>query len=648
MACSFKSLKKFQKFKSLPNMLIIQKITKHLFTITSSNKGDNEMNSNARIIAYIVFLASLMLPTMPVSQDVSGGVLPDFDLEIDDALIFINPETRIGGFTVTITNVAVDATITVELRIEASGFLISPGFSTVSVPPASSRTVNAAIVAPYYSPAQIVRANAFAEITHVNGVPASGVKNRAVGAAVILPRFHDVTPSITNISLGRGEIKSEGILFNNSGNSVDYIALEFLDLDGTVWAYPQVDYMMVEAGQIMDYPIIVRASGKAPREIHTFRYRIYPITDPSSAEEGELNILVVDEDSTAHGNSPFWGGGILMVGGLAALAVSHQIARGIRNGGQGHRKGRPTWVAGMAFLLLTMAMFFPTAEGFNGTITSDGNGTADPSPMTDEDLAIYTNWITLESSDATEQLVEVMADAQPAIMSYNRFQRVPAGSMTSFPIHMIVPKESEAREYPVMVYAETIEREGVEIDDGNGQTIHYLVTGSAYSFPLIDPLGDTFAVMKEGKMASFTIDVVNWGNANDTLNTSLLVVEGPDDLVDTVIAEGGSPLDSHGYVRELVMVKTTDEVQVLKYEARGSHTDQPVAGCTIVIVPEEKDDDTVGLGDPVVIGAIISGVAVIVIVVFLVVIRKMKGPQNEEDEEEGDDGTDGERGNEEE
>lgn len=602
------------------------------------------MNSNARIIMYIAFLAGLMLPTMPVSQDVSGGVLPDFDLEIDDALIFIDPETHVGDFTVTITNVAVDATITVDLSIEAPGFLVSPGDTTVTVPPASSRTVNAAIVAPYYSPAQIGRVSAFAEITHVNGVTASGVKNRAVGAAVILPRFHDVTPSITNITLGQGEIKSEGILFNNSGNSVDYIALEFLDSDGTVWAYPQMDYMMVEAGRITEYPIIVRASGKAPREVHTFRYRIYPITDPSSAEEGELNILVVDEDTTVQGNSPSWGGGLLLAGGIAGLAVNHWISRGVRNGGQGHRKGRPTWVAGMAFLLLTMAMFSPSAEGFSGTVTSDGNGTVDPSPMTHEDLAIYTNWITLESSDATEQLVEVRADAQPAIMSYNRFQRVPAGSMTSFPIHMIVPKESEAREYPVSVFVQTIEREGVAVDDGNSVLMDYSVNGSAYSFPLIEPFGDTFAVVKEGKTASFTIDVVNWGNANDTLNTSLLVVEGPDDLVDTVIAEGGSPLDSRRVVRELVMVKTTDEIQVLKYEAQGSHTDQPVAGCTIVIVPEEEDEDDLDLGDPVVMGGIIAGGALIIIVIFLVVLRRRKNSGEGEDEEEDLDGYDVEGG----
>ena len=602
------------------------------------------MNSNARIIMYIAFLAGLMLPTMPVSQDVSGGVLPDFDLEIDDALIFIDPETHVGDFTVTITNVAVDATITVDLSIEAPGFLVSPGDTTVTVPPASSRTVNAAIVAPYYSPAQIGRVSAFAEITHVNGVTASGVKNRAVGAAVILPRFHDVTPSITNITLGQGEIKSEGILFNNSGNSVDYIALEFLDSDGTVWAYPQMDYMMVEAGRITEYPIIVRASGKAPREVHTFRYRIYPITDPSSAEEGELNILVVDEDTTVQGNSPSWGGGLLLAGGIAGLAVNHWISRGVRNGGQGHRKGRPTWVAGMAFLLLTMAMFSPSAEGFSGTVTSDGNGTVDPSPMTHEDLAIYTNWITLESSDATEQLVEVRADAQPAIMSYNRFQRVPAGSMTSFPIHMIVPKESEAREYPVSVFVQTIEREGVAVDDGNSVLMDYSVNGSAYSFPLIEPFGDTFAVVKEGKTASFTIDVVNLGNANDTLNTSLLVVEGPDDLVDTVIAEGGSPLDSRRVVRELVMVKTTDEIQVLKYEAQGSHTDQPVAGCTIVIVPEEEDEDDLDLGDPVVMGGIIAGGALIIIVIFLVVLRRRKNSGEGEDEEEDLDGYDVEGG----
>ena len=602
------------------------------------------MNSNARIIMYIAFLAGLMLPTMPVSQDVSGGVLPDFDLEIDDALIFIDPETHVGDFTVTITNVAVDATITVDLSIEAPGFLVSPGDTTVTVPPASSRTVNAAIVAPYYSPAQIGRVSAFAEITHVNGVTASGVKNRAVGAAVILPRFHDVTPSITNITLGQGEIKSEGILFNNSGNSVDYIALEFLDSDGTVWAYPQMDYMMVEAGRITEYPIIVRASGKAPREVHTFRYRIYPITDPSSAEEGELNILVVDEDTTVQGNSPSWGGGLLLAGGIAGLAVNHWISRGVRNGGQGHRKGRPTWVAGMAFLLLTMAMFSPSAEGFSGTVTSDGNGTVDPSPMTHEDLAIYTNWITLESSDATEQLVEVRADAQPAIMSYNRFQRVPAGSMTSFPIHMIVPKESEAREYPVSVFVQTIEREGVAVDDGNSVLMDYSVNGSAYSFPLIEPFGDTFAVVKEGKTASFTIDVVNLGNANDTLNTSLLVVEGPDDLVDTVIAEGGSPLDSRRVVRVLVMVTTTDEIQVLKYEAQGSHTDQPVAGCTIVIVPEEEDEDDLDLGDPVVMGGIIAGGALIIIVIFLVVLRRRKNSGEGEDEEEDLDGYDVEGG----
>ena len=136
---------------------------------------------------------------------------------------------------------------------------------------------------------------------------------------------------------------------------------------------------------------------------------------------------------------------------------------------------------------------------------------------------------------------------------------------------------------------------------------------------------------KEGSVALFAIDVVNWGNANDTLNASLTLIEGS---VDPGLPQKDFIFDSHYYHKNVLEMKVTDEVQILKYQVRGSINDDPVAGCTIVIAPVDEDDGAVDLGDPIFVGGMLVGVAIIVVVVFLLVSRKRKGTPDGDNEDD--------------
>jgi len=567
-------------------------------------------------------------------METKGGVLPDFDLEIDDSIVFINSTTYLGQFTITVTNVAVDATIRVRITIDAPGMMVSPEDATISVGPASSRTVNAAIAATYSSPARIGGVHVFAEITHVNGVPFGGVKERDVSAAVILLRNHNITPSYTNITLGQGETKSEGVLVNNSGNAIDYIALEFMNNDDQVQAYPQVDYLRVEAGQLIEYPVIVTASEKASKDIHTIPYHVYSLADSASEEEGELNILVVDEKTTVEEDRIGTDGrvmmGILVVVMILSLMVLSLLP------GQQNRRYPSQMVASMVILLL-LGLIPGSAAGFSGDVTVGDGGSVDPSPITQDQLAITTHWITLSSNDETEQVVEISVDSPFAINSYNRFQRISPMGSTSFPIHTIVPKESAFSNHLVSVEVRTVEREGVEVEDGSSVTAGYSVLAQAYSLPLIEPLGDTFFEGGKGDKATLGFRVVNGGNARDSLNVSIDVSQGDGDSIDHDFMNGGEEVEIGAYFQEEVRVKITDsidDVQVLRFYVSGNMTTEPVAGGTILILPETEDEEKWELENPAFIGGAIA-VVVIIGAVFVVWSRKRKAVSDDDDEDEG-------------
>ena len=139
----------------------------------------------------LIILVNLIIVCVPSDSVVSGGILPDFDLEIDESIIYISPNTGIGQGTITITNVAIDASIRVRITVfPPPGMQASPESATVTVNPASTKTIPLAVAVSLGSPARIDSVLVFAEITHVNGSPASGVKERDTSAAVIIQRSH--------------------------------------------------------------------------------------------------------------------------------------------------------------------------------------------------------------------------------------------------------------------------------------------------------------------------------------------------------------------------------------------------------------------------------------------------------------------------
>ncbi len=547
-------------------------------------------------IALIVMICCGFIQTLPVEDsEVKGEVIPDFDLDVNDGLVIVNPDTNIGLFEIVVTNQCADS-LGIRIQISAAGYLASPGIQSINVGPYSSETVPGAIAALSSKPERTARAIVYASVTHVNGAPFDGVKERDSSALVILPRNHDINPGFLNVTVGKGEAKETTIWMNNTGNSVNYFAIEFFNGD-EVQAYPVVDYIRVEAGTEFYYPIIVTVSDNAPTSLHYIDYRIYSLADAGGGEEATVTVNVI-EDRTM-GSSGL--GELSMVGALVGVGMIFLILLVLFGSGSGvgnrwaiadrKRRRTPQGVLSVLLVILLVICAIPNGSAVNGIVV-DGNVDLDVSPATADNGCFGMVTVTLLNNEAFEQVARVTTEADVVSLGFNRYQRIPANGEKEFNLHVYAPKGTFAHHNVISINAQAVERGGVEWDDGNSHSAPLLIRVDPFSLPYLEPLTSVTIEAEEGKRTVLDFKGTNSGNRDDSMNITVESVSRTSGFTLGVSPETGE-IEQNGSLQYGVSIKQKNELKddfaIMKVFYHGCSEDGPVAGSTIIYY--QKNDE---------------------------------------------------------
>jgi hypothetical protein len=146
---------------------------------------ENKYRNASAIFMTILMLSSILMLYIPLEAE--GQAIPEIDAVVNPAQVTLDVSPRgtgIGQTSVTISNSAIDASVRVQVRVEAAGYQVSPAFATITVNPQSSKTIPIAVAAILRTSYRVVGATVFAEVTAVNGVPTSGVSEAQAGFIV--------------------------------------------------------------------------------------------------------------------------------------------------------------------------------------------------------------------------------------------------------------------------------------------------------------------------------------------------------------------------------------------------------------------------------------------------------------------------------
>ena len=186
-----------------------------------------------------IFMITLLLSSilmLYVPPEAEAQIVPEIDAVVTGGSVTLDVSPRgtgLGETSVTISNSALDATVRVQVTIDVAGFQVSPQFATVTVGPGLDKMIPVAVAATLRAPYRQVGATVFAEVTHVNGVPASGISNAQAGFFVQSKPYGKVIlesdKPFQKVSPGKEYPFKIKVL--NNGNAVDTFNLEILNKD---------------------------------------------------------------------------------------------------------------------------------------------------------------------------------------------------------------------------------------------------------------------------------------------------------------------------------------------------------------------------------------------------------------------------------
>lgn len=133
----------------------------------------------------ILTLSSILVLCVPQEAEAQQAI-PEISAVVNPAFVLLDVSPRgtgLGQTTATITNSGAQP-VRVRVVIDAPGYQVSPQFATITVNPSSSQNLPIAIAATLRTPYRQAAATVFAEVTHVGGVPFTGVSEAQAGFLV--------------------------------------------------------------------------------------------------------------------------------------------------------------------------------------------------------------------------------------------------------------------------------------------------------------------------------------------------------------------------------------------------------------------------------------------------------------------------------
>lgn len=194
---------------------------------------ENKYRNLSAIFMTVLMLGSILMLYVP--PEVDAQLVPEIDVVAGDSIVLdVSPRgTGLGQTTVTVSNSAVDASVRVRLTIDVPGYQVSPQFATLTIGPSSSKTIPVAVAAILRTPYKQAGANVFAEVTHVNGMPANGVSEAQAGFFVLSEPYGKVILQSDRPfqKVSPGKEYPFKIKVVNNGNAVDTFSIEVTNKD---------------------------------------------------------------------------------------------------------------------------------------------------------------------------------------------------------------------------------------------------------------------------------------------------------------------------------------------------------------------------------------------------------------------------------
>ncbi|MCK4613570.1 MAG: hypothetical protein KAU14_02105 [Thermoplasmata archaeon] len=596
------------------------------------------------IVLVLCMIVSISAPIL--SETGSGEAIPDYDIDVDTTIAHIRHENgNTGTFKITIINQCAH-TLTIQVNVSGAGVHVSPMTSTVTVGAGSSTDINVLVALLYFDPAGVYGVNIHTEVIRVDGTPTSNGRERHASVVVLAHRHHCVSVENEDITAVKGEATSGSILINNSGNAPDWFALKFQNTE-EVNAYPAVDYTMVPPGEVVEYPIIVSVSKKASTGPTSLDYRVHSIIDEDAQANGTLLVKVVKEETEENELcSPI--AGLLVAVGIMLLIVPMFYFQDFLNR-RGLKKPSLLFSFLVSFLMLSSALLIivsPEGGAQEVSLEVSPASPLDPSPFTEDEAATGTMMVTIKSNSTPEYVVRATIDAPGAIIGYVMEHRIPPNGEKTFPVSIGIEKGSPYCVSMGNIHVEVIEVQGVAVEDGYTVDIGFPVVYSPYSLPQIVPWDGSLipedknlsSVMgiKKDRATSMVFTIVNHGNAFDEFN---FTIENKAELEEkgfefsNITQRNGTIPVFHVFNFTMTPTKKlSQEFYVLRALAQGVTRDEPVGGCTVVLVREESDDDD---DDeiPLAMAGAAGGIGILVVIGVFIFTRKKKADDIKGDDE---------------
>ena len=197
----------------------------------------NEMIQKIQTAFLLVLLIGSAVMVL-VPTETEGQVFPEIDISVTrSASLDVSPSgTGVGMIYVKVKNNAYDCSVRVQVTVDAAGYQVSPRMFSVNLAPNSERTIPVAIVAMLRTSYRTTSANVFAEVTHVDSVPAEGVSETNGGFLVQTQPYGKVIlesdKPFQKVKPG-SEYPFE-VKVVNSGNAVDTFGIEILNKEELV------------------------------------------------------------------------------------------------------------------------------------------------------------------------------------------------------------------------------------------------------------------------------------------------------------------------------------------------------------------------------------------------------------------------------
>jgi len=406
-----------------------------------NQQGDRGMKMSRTARTRIILLATIIL-IMNVNittNDSSGEVTADFDLDVDRTVVHLYEESgNMGSFTVEVTNRCIHV-LTIQVRCDTPGITVSPQVSIVTVNSGASVDIGIVLARSLGSPAQITPALVNARITRVNGVAVDDGKERNAKIIVLTHRTQELAAEAEDVNAGKGETTSSSIVIHNMGNSEDYFSLEFMGSNG-VQGYPAVDHIQVPYGESMEYPIYITVPEKTSKGDYSLDYSVRSLVDENVSVTGFIRVIVGDGGSSSNEAGSFdgWFYFSLSIFSLVSFLFLAHLLRGIRDvhGNTNIPRSITILLCSMLVLMSCVPLASMDSEAqftpdFTVTVTNPSIQ-LDPSPLTSDEMVIGGTDVQLTSNSANELVVRVEVDVPHVSTGFVKEHRLVQGAIESF------------------------------------------------------------------------------------------------------------------------------------------------------------------------------------------------------------------------